>query len=756
MATQVVKGEIKLCVLNFGKWKKKTAMEKVLDLNNILYKKVQKVNSQSFGFIAFETTVARDLALEKLQTIEFNGNPLEVTVALPKKSLKPLKRGLGRDGGGKKEKKARIEGQVIEATSIADAVTPWFRLPYAEQLARKQSEMRKVVVKFVRRTRKDYVAKAKRKAKEKHQTKQLEIPEWLNSQGSFYTATADGLFKENKQQEWEKVGDAANILSIVSFGGDLLAVKTDSRLYSWIENNWKPFGNTGKSVKCITAFRGELLCGLESGDILKSSLFADQVTTTWSNLGQIQEIVPNAMVPHNGSLYIAGQDKETNDSKLLCSSLDQSEPLTAFEPVELDLTAGQISDLDSQNGFLMIAFANGEFITYDTLKKQVISTRQLPSSSIFGFSSHKEKCCELESIRASPITEGYRNKCEFSIGFNEEGKPCVGFRLGLFKNGSIRIESPESCVNVSSKMKSICQLVQRFIETSDLPVYDRQNATGVWRSLLVRESQEDGLMVMLQANPEGIEESVWTTQKELFVQALDSKLVASIYLQEYAGVSAPKDDDPVIHLHGATHLIERLNNLKFKISPQAFFQVNTKAAEVLYNLVGQLAQVTDKTLLYDVCCGTGTIGLSLANQAGKVIGIELCQPAVDDANQNKDLNGIQNAQFIASKAEKVMSELLKRKRTQDEEHLDKIVAIVDPPRGGLHIDVIRALRACTPLTHIVYVSCNPTGTLLEDTSRLCGPETASMKGRSFLPTHAVPVDLFPHTPHCELVVVFNR
>ena len=126
-----------------------------------------------------------------------------------------------------------------------------------------------------------------------------------------------------------------------------------------------------------------------------------------------------------------------------------------------------------------------------------------------------------------------------------------------------------------------------------------------------------------------------------------------------------------------------------------------------------------------------------------------------DANANVTLNNISNVSFINDKAESVMRELLTTHKKNSTD-VDELVAIVDPPRGGLHLDVIRALRACEPLQRIVYVSCNPSGTLVSDITRLCGPTTKGIEGTAFHPTYAVPVDLFPNTPHAELVVVLDR
>jgi tRNA (uracil-5-)-methyltransferase len=249
---------------------------------------------------------------------------------------------------------------------------------------------------------------------------------------------------------------------------------------------------------------------------------------------------------------------------------------------------------------------------------------------------------------------------------------------------------------------------------------------------------------------------------------------------------------------------DHINNLRFSISPTAFFQVNTSAAEKLYSLAGDWADLGPDTLLFDVCCGTGTIGLTLAHRVGMVIGIEMNASAVSDAERNAKINGISNCNFICSKAEDVMSSLLTQyldasqteeakpetSNIQEEEDETKkpqfknVVAIVDPPRPGLHPDVIKALRTHPRLKTLVYISCNPE-TLAANAIELCTPsfENVDQGGKQsyhqrqrrmgtsalarhrakkmpasepFKPVKAMAVDLFPHTDHCEMVMLLNR
>ena len=230
-------------------------------------------------------------------------------------------------------------------------------------------------------------------------------------------------------------------------------------------------------------------------------------------------------------------------------------------------------------------------------------------------------------------------------------------------------------------------------------------------------------------------------------------------------------------------ICEHMCGLKFSLSHSAFFQVNTAAAELLYALAGEWASPNGKSLLLDVCCGTGTIGLTLANSVGKVVGLDIVEDAIRDAEKNSKLNDRTNCEWIAGKAEDTLDVVLKKygedvktvagntneeegskdeheeerqqQQQQKREFLyDDVVAIVDPPRCGLHKKVLNALRMETRLRKIVYVSCNPES-MAQNCVELCALRTKNM-GPPFRPRKAAAVDLFPHTAHCEAVLVLER
>ena len=237
--------------------------------------------------------------------------------------------------------------------------------------------------------------------------------------------------------------------------------------------------------------------------------------------------------------------------------------------------------------------------------------------------------------------------------------------------------------------------------------------------------------------------------------------VSSIFFQEYNGLSHPTPNDPVQHVYGEKHILDILGKNTFQISPGAFFQVTTVGAEVLYDEVAdRVREVSENpadTLLLDVCCGTGTIGLHCMKEgvAGRVLGVDISEPAIEDAKANAVRNGYGDegvTRFVASRAELVLAEELQKPGVKGK----PIVAVVDPAREGLHADVIRALRYSPQIRRLVYVSCNPTGSLTNDAASLCQLPTKKYKGLPFKPTLAQPVDMFPLTSHCELVITFDR
>ena len=425
----------------------------------------------------------------------------------------------------------------------------------------------------------------------------------------------------------------------------------------------------------------------------------------------------------------------------------------------------------------------------------------------------------VQPIKSAPKQFKYRNKSEMTFGFrhfysedtNQDSEqngevqpkkvskiPAVGFMAGGWHGG---VSSPHCLANIPDIVCGIADIVDEFLRDSPVPVYLIKEHRGVWRTITIRSSDRTNQCMItvchappsggLGAKEDGSDDctDIFESEKQRLVKMLTQKIskpsrnlsssgavqkqedseeemfcheqVTSIFFQEFEGVSNPSPQHPVQHSYGKQFLEEKLLQCTFQISPGAFFQVTTEGAEVLYQVVvDKLKEVTPnpkETLLFDVCCGTGTIGLTCMKEGavGKVVGIDIAEPAIKDAKINAERNGYAgsdgNAVFVASRAEKAMhNEIKKADRSVP------MVAVVDPAREGLHQDVCKALRNARNINRIIYVSCNPTGSLIKDATSFCTPETKKYSGRPFKISSAQPVDMFPLTDHCEMVMVFDR
>jgi len=405
----------------------------------------------------------------------------------------------------------------------------------------------------------------------------------------------------------------------------------------------------------------------------------------------------------------------------------------------------------------------------------------------------------VSNIVRSPQTSGYRNKCEFSIGYmtqqadkeaeetagdiNEGGSEVsmndeevskkvisVGFRLASYKAGSVEIVSLSSLEKISTtlphispEMVMVVTKFEQLVRASGILPYCSLERKGNWRNIMIRTSRGlnntdnkiKQIMVVVVLDPMELSGSK--------LQQLKSDLthffttgggvecgVTSLFIhlspaRKEAGVPDPAPE----LLWGEPTIQEKLMGRSFSISPQAFFQVNTLAAEVLYKTVGDIADLGEKSSLVDVCCGTGTISLCLADRVKNVVGVEIVPEAVRDAQKNAENNGVTNCTFFTGKAEEILIPKLRDIDNKD------IVAIVDPPRAGLHPRALSAIRNTVAINKLVYVSCDAKNAMKNfvDLSR---PPSKTAKGDPFLPVKVIPVDLFPHSRGFELILLFER
>ena len=362
---------------------------------------------------------------------------------------------------------------------------------------------------------------------------------------------------------------------------------------------------------------------------------------------------------------------------------------------------------------------------------------------------HVEGLFDLEGVRCHGISGAeapweYRNKFELTFGtkryLSEEemasGAPMGGRFVGFHAPGRFDriVESPR-CELMPEGLRKIVAVVKEWLATSALKPWDVHTHEGFWRHLVLRETTTGERLVALYTAepPEGAVEELRGLAEAL--PGVDGVLW---YVNPRVADAAIGDLREV--LRGRDWIEERLLGLTFRLSSTAFFQTNTPAAEVLYEVIRHAAVAVDpperpnRTLL-DLYCGTGSIGLSLARDFEKIVGVEINEEAVVDARANAERNGVENASFFAGAVREVAMELSAE------------VVVVDPPRAGLHPKVAQWLPRLPEVERIVYVACKP-GSLARDREFL---EAAGWRM-----TDLWCVDLFPQTGHVEAVGLFQR
>ncbi|XP_033220728.1 tRNA (uracil-5-)-methyltransferase homolog A [Belonocnema kinseyi] len=363
--------------------------------------------------------------------------------------------------------------------------------------------------------------------------------------------------------------------------------------------------------------------------------------------------------------------------------------------------------------------------------------------------------CELMPILSADLIEGYRNKCEFTIGRDTDGNKIIGFRLSSYAAGSTAVGPIDDLCHIPEIMKSAVKILEEFIHRSELDVYNPVNHTGSWRQVTARTTRLNHLMFIIGVHPQDLSPDDLTKLKtelrDFFENGKGAQAkVTSLFFQILDRQTGRSDESSKLeHLSGTEYIEENLLGMTFRISPQAFFQTNTLGAEVLYKAAIDLAKPTEETALIDVCCGTGTIGLAFSKHCGEVLGLEMVADAIKDAKVNTVQNGVTNCEFFVGKAEDVLSPVLHRTTKPT------LVAIVDPPRAGLHHRALVALRKAKKLNRLVYISCDPKAAI-KNLVDLARANSKHYSGEPLVPVKAVPVDMFPYTRHCELIIYLER
>lgn len=352
---------------------------------------------------------------------------------------------------------------------------------------------------------------------------------------------------------------------------------------------------------------------------------------------------------------------------------------------------------------------------------------------------------EIRPIIASGQEYYYRNKLEYTfsarrwltkdeIGSGQDIKQMDG--LGFHIPGKFdKVLDINHCYLQGSLSNDIRNEVKRFSIENRLKFFDLVNQEGLLRNLIIRTTDSGELMVIV------IFYSDIKEDRELLLDHLVDRFPGITSLM-YAVNSKANDtigDQEIILYHGKDHLIETMDNLQFRVGPKSFYQTNSKQAYELYKTAREFADLKGDEIVYDLYTGTGTIANFVASDAGMVIGIEYVDEAIEDARVNSSINSIKNTIFYAGDMKDVLNEEFIFSNGRPD------VIITDPPRAGMHENVIRAILSVSP-ERIVYVSCNP-ATQARDISLLSD---------HYEVTAVQPVDMFPHTHHVECVVQMKR
>jgi 23S rRNA (uracil1939-C5)-methyltransferase len=337
----------------------------------------------------------------------------------------------------------------------------------------------------------------------------------------------------------------------------------------------------------------------------------------------------------------------------------------------------------------------------------------------------------VEQVLPAPDPWRYRNKLEYSFGTSDDGRLVLGFhRAGRWNE----IDDVTEDVLASERIDALRERVKQWCRAEGLSPYDRREGSGFLRNLVVREGRRTGeLQARLVTSPGDFRADEFAA-----AAAADGVLWTRV-----TGVAETTRDGETELLSGAETIEEELRvfgaTLRFRISPEAFFQVHTEQAERLYATAAELAGLHGSERVFDLYSGIGTIALCLALRSREVLGIESAAPAVADAIDNARRNEVDNVRFFAGDVRTALRPLVEEAGRPD-------VVVVDPPRAGLSQKVVRRVLE-TEASRIVYVSCNPT---------TLAPNARQIADAGYRLSAVRPVDMFPQTPHIECVALLER
>ena len=347
----------------------------------------------------------------------------------------------------------------------------------------------------------------------------------------------------------------------------------------------------------------------------------------------------------------------------------------------------------------------------------------------------------MEPIAGMKEPFRYRNKAQFPIGTDKEGRIVAGFYAG--RTHQIIPVRDRDCALGVKENKEILDIILSFMEEYHISAYDEERHTGLVRHVLIRYGfTTKEIMVCLVINGETLPHAEKLAERLATMEGMTS-ITLSLNREKTNVIMGAE----IKLLWGQAYITDYIGNVKYQISPLSFYQVNPAQTEVLYGQALEYAGLRGEETVWDVYCGIGTISLFLAQKAKKVYGVEIVPQAIEDARKNAGINGITNAEFFVGKAEEVLPEYYAEyAKEHPGEHARADVIVVDPPRKGCEESVLETMVRMEP-ERIVYVSCDP-ATLARDLKYLCGEGYVLEKVRA--------VDMFPMSVHVETVCCLHR
>jgi 23S rRNA (uracil1939-C5)-methyltransferase len=347
-------------------------------------------------------------------------------------------------------------------------------------------------------------------------------------------------------------------------------------------------------------------------------------------------------------------------------------------------------------------------------------------------------CDELhmESIIASDMTLRYRNKAQYPVGTDKNGNPVCGF----YAERTHDIIECEDCLLSPREFGIIVSQILKWMKQFNIKAYDERTGKGLIRHIFIRKGfTTKEILLCLVINGKKIPYTEVLRDRLESIQT-DEFHINGLSISENTKRSNVIMGEKTEAVYGKPYIEDYIGDIKYRISPMSFYQINPGQTKKLYDKVLEYALLNGNETVVDLYCGTGTISLYMAKKAGKVIGIEIIPEAIEDAKVNAALNNIKNAEFYVGKAEEVLPELYDGGLKQAD------VVVVDPPRKGCDETALKTIVDINP-AKLIYVSCNP-ATLARDIKYL--------KEKGYVLEKTAPLDMFPNTTHVESIALLSR